>query len=262
MDHPMLRHSEIERRRHHRRKRNMTAALGGAVLLFALVGIGITMYFLIGSVVRTAKNYAAPQETPKFYENYLNYVVGLDPQPFGSIKGANADWMLKTAAWATVTEDNNVGTYGITGDDSKIVPAADILKNYQKYFGNDVKPFYHTFSDNGITFTYDSKLQLFYIPQNAITYIFTPKVTNIDRNGNTVTLTVQYLPSTGWVHKADGTTTPPAASKTMIYVLNGGNGDYEITAIRNMPSAQSQPSSSPSSSSSSSSGSSSAAPAS
>jgi hypothetical protein len=131
-----------------------------------------------------------------------------------------------------------------------MVPTSDILKNYVKYFGTSVQPFYHTLTDNGITFEYDSKLNLFYIPSKAIIYIFKPKVIDISRSGNTVTLTVQYLSSTGWTKKADGTMVPPAPSKTMLYVLNGSNGDYEITAIKNMPSVQSQLSSSSSASSS------------
>ena len=244
MDNPMLRHSEIERRHHHRHKRNMTAALGGIVLLFALIGVGITIFFLIGFSVKVAKNYAAPKETSQFYENYLRYVVGIDPQPYSSIKVANADWMLKTAVWATVSEDN-VGAYGFTANGRVIVPSSDILKNHEKYFGTSVQPFFHTLTDNGITFEYDSKLNLFYIPKKAIIYIFKPKVININKSGNTVTLTVQYLPING-----TATSSPP--SKTMLYVLNGSNGDYKITAIKNMPSVQSQLSSSSSSSASSS----------
>jgi hypothetical protein len=243
MDNTSLRPSEIARRRSHRRKRSITAALGGTILVFALIGIGICLFYLIGFGVKTARSFAAPTVTSKTYETYLSFIVGLDPPPYDSLKDANATWMLKTAVWATAKEGNDSGTYGRTDDGREIVPTSDIIKNFDKFFGASAEPVYYTFSDNGTSFEYDSKLKCFYIPVNAITHIFTPKVTKIVKAGNKVTLTVQYLPSSGWTQKADGTIVPPPPSKTMLYVLTGGNGNYVVNAIKNMPSSQSQASS-------------------
>jgi hypothetical protein len=243
MDNSQLRPSEIARRARHRRKRTLTAAFGGIILLFACIGVGICLFYLVSFGVGAIRNYAAPKETHQYYETYLSPVVGMDPQPYGNIKAASADWMLETAVWATANEGSSNGVYGYTDDKREIVPATDIVKNYEKYFGDRTEPSYHTFSDNGTVFEYDSKLKVFYVPLNAITYVFTPKVTKIVRSGDNVTLTVQYLPSSGWTKKPDGTLVAPPPSKTMYYVLKGSNGNYVISAIKNPPLTQVQPSS-------------------
>jgi hypothetical protein len=218
-------------RRHHLKKRNKTAALGAAVLCFALVGVGICLFTLIRFGVKTVSEFAAPKETASYYEKYLSVVVGLDPQPYSSLKNANPDWMLETALWGTVSE-NTSGSYSIK--DGKItVPTADILKIYEEYFGDTTAPNYHTISDNGVSFDYNSTLSCFYVPQNAVSYIFTPRVIDIERGTGTVTLTVQYLPTnSGWSKKADGTLVAPAPAKTMTYALKGSNGNYVISAIK------------------------------
>ena len=248
MEHAAFHYSQAESRRRHRRKRNMTAVLGGSVLFFALVGVSITLFFLFRFGAGVVWNYAAPKETPQLFETYLTDVVGLDPQPFGSLKAANAQWMLKASIWATVSKDQTVGAYGIDQNGRKILPEADVLKSYQQYFGAKAQPACQTFTDNGITYEYSAKLKCFYVPENVVGYIFTPKVSNIDRNGDTATLTVQYLPIAGWTKKPDGTTVAPSPSKTMIYVLRGIGGQYEIAAIRNAPSSQPQAAASSSSS--------------
>lgn len=217
----------------------MTAALGTVVIVFALIGVSICLYTLIRLGVSTAKNYAAPKENEKYFENYLSLVAGLDPAPYSNLQSASDDWKLKTAVWAAVWEDNNVRSYGVTDDDRKIVPGADVGKYYDKYFGDSVKPLYHSFTDNGINFDYDPKLNNFYVPEKAVIYVFTPKVTNINRNGSNITLTVQYLPSSGWSKKADGTLVQPAPIKTMRYILSGSNGSYVIKSIKNVASATS-----------------------
>lgn len=242
MDKTVLPQSQAQRRRRHIRKRNQTAVLGGVVLCFALIGIGICLFSVIKFGVKTISEFASPKETSSYYETYLNYVVGLDPQPYNGIKNANADWMLKTAAWAAVSDDKN-GSYGITADSRITVPATDITKNYEKYFGDSAEPNFHTFTDNGITFEYNKALKCFYIPKNAIIYVFTPKVTDIKKSGDIVTLTVQYLPRSFRTTNDNGASAAPTPSKTMIYTLNGKNGNYVITSIRNMAASPSQASS-------------------
>lgn len=242
MDKTVIPQSTAQRRRHHIRKRNRTTALGGIILCFALIGIGICLYSVINFGVKTISEFASPKETSSYYESYLNYVVGLDPQPYSSVKNANADWMLKTAAWAAVSDDKN-GSYGLTADSRINVPATDITKYYEKYFGDSTEPDFHTFTDNGITFEYNKTLKCFYIPKNAIIYVFTPKVTNIKKNGDIVTLTVQYLPKSFRTTNDNGTSAAPTPSKTMLYTLKGSNGNYVITSIRNMAASQSQASS-------------------
>jgi hypothetical protein len=224
------------RRRHRRRTKN--AVVGGIVLLFAAVGAIICLVKVVGFGVTTISEFAAPKENAAFYENYLTYIVGLDPQPYKGVSNANPDWMLKAAAWAAVSDDKN-GSYGVTADSRMTVPSADITKYYEKYFGDSVRPVFHTFTDNGITFEYSSVLKCFYVPKNAIIYVSTPKVTSISRSGNVVMLTVQYLPKSFRTTAGTSSTAAPAPTKTMIYVLKGGNGSYYIDSIAHSVSAAS-----------------------
>lgn len=229
--------------RRHRRRRAKTAVVGGIVLLFAVIGAVICLVKLIGFGVGTISEFAAPKENSAFFEKYLNYIVGLDPQPYKGVSNANSDWMLKAAAWAAVSDDRN-GSYGVTADSRTIVPSADITRYCEKYFGDSVNPTFHTFTDNGITFEYSSVLKCFYVPKNAIIYVSTPKVTSISRSGGVVMLTVQYLPRSFRTTNDAASSASPAPTKTMIYVLKGNKGSYYIDSIMRSPSSSSSSSSS------------------
>jgi hypothetical protein len=236
-----------------KKKRTRTTVLGALVLVFAAVGLCVCLVKLIGFGVGTISEFAAPKENTSYYEKYLTYIVGLDPQPYSGVSSANPDWMLKAAAWAAVSDDTS-GAYGVTADSRVNVPAADITKYFKKYFGDNVVPVFHTFTDNGIPFEYSSALKCFYVPKSAIIYVFTPKVTAISRTpgSDRVTLTVQYLPKS-YRTTNDASSAAPAASKTMIYELRGSNGRYYIDSIQAAPAASSsKPKSSSSSSASSS----------
>lgn len=224
--------------RRHRRRRAKTAVVGCIVLLFAAVGAVICLVKLVGFGVSTISEFAAPKENTAFYEKYLTYIVGIDPQPYKGISNANSDWMLKAAAWAAVSDDRN-GSYGVTADSRTIVPSTDITKYYEKYFGDSVHPTFRTFTDNGITFEYSSVLKCFYVPKNAIIYVSSPKVTSISRSGNIVTLTVQYLPKSFRTTTDTASSASPAPTKTMIYALRGSNGSYYIDSIARSPSSAS-----------------------
>ena len=246
-----IRPVDTSRRRRHRRRRTMTAALGAVILIFSLIGIGVVAYNLIGAGYRTVKSYLGPSETPAFFAGYIGPVVALDPEPFASIDKADPDWMLETAVWSAAKTGSENGVYSFDEQGRVVVPAADVQKSFEQFFGKTVKPDYHSFTQNDTSFEYDTKGKCFYIPTSAVYSIFTPKVSKIVRNDSQVTLTVQYLPSTGWTQKPGNPATPPAPSKTMIYVLTGSRGRYAVSAVKKAPAAASASSSSAADSSSS-----------
>ena len=243
------------RRRRHRRRRTITAAVGAGILVFSLIGIAVVAYFLIGAGYRTVKSFLGPSETPSFFASYIGPVVALDPKPFAKIEDADPDWMLETAVWSAAKTGSANGVYSFDEQGRVVVPAADVQKSFEQFFGKTVKPEFHSFTQNDTSFEYDAKGKSFLIPTSAIYSIFTPKVSKIVRHGNEVTLTVQYLSSTGWTQKPGSSATPPAPSKTMLYVLTGSRGRYAVSAVKAAPVT----SSSASTASSAASGSSSAA---
>ena len=230
-----IRPVDSSRRRRHRRRRTITAAVGAMILIFSLVGIGVVAYSLIGAGYRTVKSYLGPSETPAFFAGYIQPVVALDPKPFAKIGEADPDWMLETAVWSAAKTGSENGVYSFDEQGRVVVPAADVQKSFEQFFGKTVKPEFHSFTQNDTSFEYDAKGKSFLIPTSAIYSIFTPKVSKVVRHGSQVTLTVQYLPSTGWTQKPGSPATPPAPSKTMLYILTGSRGRYAISAVKVAP---------------------------
>jgi len=227
-----LRKAELERRRHHKQKRALTTALGAAILALAAIGLVFLIITAGGAGYNYIKNYLGPDETTGFFEKYINSVVNADPAPFTDISNVNSELLLKIAVREAIAVNGNSGRYAYSDDDRQVVPAADVLDSFKKLFGNSLKPDYHTFTDNGVTFEYNQKQNSFYIPRDGIIGVYTPRVTKISRHSNTVTLIVQYLPSIQLPQATDGVNAKTSAAvKTMIYTLSGSKGNYALTSV-------------------------------
>jgi hypothetical protein len=230
-----LRPSEQARHKRHKHKRFEIATIGAVVLGLAAIGLFVIIGIVSGTTFNYIKDFIGPNETPKFFEDYIAPVVMQDPPPFSDIKKANPVLLVKTAIWATLSEDANQGKYGTTDDGREILPIDDITKDFVKFFGDDIKPKYQTFTDNGANYEYDVKVKCYYIPMIAVDNFFTPVVkTNTPKNG-IVKLSVGYIPGSGWGQNPDGTASAPEPTKTMIYTLKGSRGKYVIIAIDNAP---------------------------
>lgn len=227
----------------HRRRRARTTAVGAAILLFAAVGFGAILFLAGRQAAGYVRDYLGPTENADFFERYLEPVVVEDPGPFPDIAKASPEWTLTTAIWACLSADENSGRFGYTSDETgtprEILPVADLKKSFEKYFGDAVKPRYHTFRSGSSTFEYDEKNQCYYIPVFAINNVYIPKVSKISRSGSAVTLTVQYIPGSGWSQDKNGKVIQPSPAKTMLYVLQGGRGSYFIRSILQGPAASS-----------------------
>ncbi|MDR3552222.1 MAG: hypothetical protein P4L75_03775 [Clostridia bacterium] len=237
-----LRPSEVSRRKRHRRRRMETTALGTAVLLLAAVGVIFLFWKIISLSVGYVKSYLGPAETTTFYESYIAPVVMQDPEPFSSTASLDSDWVVKTAIWAALNDDENSGKYALADDGREIIPVSDIKKKIASLFGEDYQPKLETFTDpqNSATYEYSKKNDCFYIPMIAYSDYFTPNIRTVTRKNGTVTLAVDYISGQGWVQDSAGTAvTPSAASKTMIYVLKGSRGQYQIVSVQAFPSGSS-----------------------
>ena len=230
-----IRPSEQARRKHHKRKRFEITAIGAVVLVLAALGLFIIVGFASGTTYNYIKDFIGPNETPQFFEGYIAPVVMQDPPPFSDIKKASPVLLIKTAIWATLSEDANQGKYATTDDGREIVPIDDITKDFVKFFGDNIKPKYQTFTDNSSNYEYDVKSKCYYIPMIAIDNFYTPLVQTITPKNGFVKLSVGYVPGSGWGQNPDGTASAPEPTKTMIYTLKGARGNYVIVAIENAP---------------------------
>lgn len=227
---------------HPRRRRTLTAVLGGTILVFALVGFIFVLVTVSRLVYKGVKSYLGPAETPSFYASYIAPITALNPEPFDSIAQADRDWMLKTAVWATAKAGTGGGSYNLDEQGNVVVPAADVKTNFENFFGKTIPPQFHSIAENGIAFEYNAKAAAFHVPTTSLYSQYTPKVSKIQRHGDNVILTVQYMPaSAGTGSSSNQAATPTAPVQTMWYVLHGSRGRYAVTAV--LPT--SSPSSSP-----------------
>lgn len=173
---------------------------------------------------------AVPSEPASYFESYLAPVVMQDPAPFSDIRKADADTLLCAAVWAALGADGEK-TLTLTADNRELLPVSEVGAAFRSLFGTAVQPKYRTFFRNGAAYDYDAARGCFTIPMIALDDIDSPRVVKSVRQGDTVTLTVDSVPGTGWLQKADGTVSSPAARKRMIYVLAGQKGSYRIVSV-------------------------------
>lgn len=221
-------------RRRRRRGRSSAGMLGlvvvaaGAVMLvlaFAAAGGG-GAGAASGS---TASAQASSAGAASALETYLAPLVAQDPKPFASLARADRDWMLKTAVWVAAEQDH----YAYTSDDRQSVPADRVRSAYRTFFGSDAAPSFRTFASDGVEYVYHADTQRYDVPVTAKKDVYTPRVTAVRQDGNTLAVTVGYVPSTGWTQRADGSVVPPASVKTMRYTLRHDGTGYAVSAVEN-----------------------------
>ena len=223
---------ESSQMRRRRQKREKTVALGATILVLALVGVCMILFFVVKSAAGYVKDFMGTNETPDYFNNYLAPAVMFDPQPFDTISKANPQWEVETAIWAALDDGEKIGSYAISEDGREILPAKDVTTYLQKYFGDSVNPIFKTFSDQDFTYQFDKQEQCYYIPLSAVNDFYLPKVTKISRSFNNVTLTVEYLPGKNWDEDGNGEATRSTPDKTMDFLLTSNKGGYLIKAIK------------------------------
>jgi hypothetical protein len=216
----------------HMQKRTRTTVLGAAILAIAAICLCILLFFIIKSAAGYVKDFLGPDETPDYFDSYLEPAVMFDPEVFDNISNAEPDWELETAIWASLDDGEQSGRYALAEDGREILPVKDVTGNLKKYFGDAVHPTFQTFSDGDFTYEFDKKNQCYYIPLIAVTDFYLPHVTKISRNFKTVTLTVQYIPGQNWGQDGNGTALQQTPDKTMVFVLKGSRGGYQITGLK------------------------------
>lgn len=231
------RSAPARRRRHtyHRRRIRRGAVLSpfAWVLILAAAGFCAVLAIAGHTVIQSVRGGGAasvPAESAAFFESYLAPVVMQDPKPFRDIRTADGNTLMQAAIWSALDGDGK-DSLSMTAENRELLPVSKIETAFEKLFGTAVKPDYRTFTQGGATYTFDAASGCYAIPMIALDNVFSPRVVTRVRQGDTVTLTVDYIPGTGWMQKADGSVSSPAARKRMIYVLSGRNGSYRIVSL-------------------------------
>lgn len=218
------------RRERRRRKHPWAFPLGLAMVLLAVVGLGTVIFLCVQGVRDLSKNNR--QAEYEEYQAFLTPIVMFDPDAFDDLTQANPNQLIDCTIWALLTGDLEPNQYQSDAG-TLIVPQADVEKKFSELFGSDVKPVHQTVDGYGYQFAYDSAAGTYTIPLTGVEPIYTPRVLDADKQGNTVVVTVAYIANNQWAQDENGNMVPTMADKYMRATLrDNGSGGYYLSALQ------------------------------
>lgn len=203
--------------------------LGLVILIFAFLGIVLTVWNSIRYINSTAEN------TSEFakYNAFLTPIAAVDPDSFDDIAEADMEQLLNTAIWAILDNDSTPDLYEYAGG-YLMIPSDDVESAYGAVFGSESVHYieHQTVHSYNCTFEYNSSALVYRIPVTAITPIYTPQVTNVEESGSSLILTVNYLAAESWSQDNEGNFIAPEPDKVMSITLRESEGVYFISSIK------------------------------
>lgn len=207
--------------------------LGLIILIFAVIGMVLIVWNSISyikSTMDTGSEYAE-------YNEYLTPIVAVDPDTFDDITAANQEQLLNAAIWSILSADATPDTYSYSGG-YMLIPAKDVENSYITIFGPETaKSLTHTTVQGyNSVFEYDATSGVYKIPVTTISPIYTPQVTNVEKSGTALVVTVNYLVAESWYQDNEGNFVTPEPDKVMKITLRELQGSYYISAIHTVSS--------------------------
>lgn len=226
----------VSARKHRRNKAAMP--VGIVVIIFAVIGLAAVIAGIIFGVGKLTNQSAKKSE----YESFITPVIMFDPDPFDDVTKGNQEQLINAAIWALLKSDLDTSVYA-TDDGNLSIPQADVEKYFSKLFGPEAKPEHRSVTGLGYEFSYDSAKQVYIVPITGVEPIYTPRVFEISKKGNTVELLVGYLGSSQWAQAENGDMVEPEPDKYVTVVLRESADGYYVSAIRstNAPETESAP---------------------
>jgi hypothetical protein len=207
-------------------------ALPLAIVGYALMIVGLVSVVIWGTgVVRSILDNTAARTK---YENLVGPIVMMDPIPSEDVSEADSDFVLEASLWSALTGENR-GNYSYDDFGMTLVPATDVSVAATRLFGPDVTLEHRTFEDNDGTYLYDPEIAAYRVPSLS-KVAYSASVTNIEKQGDTVVLTVGYVaPGNMWSTEIQGNSDDPTPEKYMYYILTKGTtDDYYVSAVRDI----------------------------
>lgn len=227
----------VSARKHRRNKAALP--VGIIVIIFAVIGLAAVIAGIICGVGKLTDQSAKKSE----YESFITPVIMFDPDPFDDVTKGNQEQLINAAIWALLKSDLDTSVYA-TDDGNLSIPQKDVEKYFSKLFGPEAKPEHTSVTGLGYEFSYDSAKQVYIVPITGVEPIYTPRVFEISKKGNTVELLVGYLGSSQWAQAENGDMVEPEPDKYVTVVLRESSDGYYVSAIRstNAPETESAPS--------------------
>lgn len=227
---PSLKH--VLEGHHFREKRRYAAAvpLGGLFVVLALIGLITVVSFSIQMTERLIDN----SKQKEMFEDIILPVTMFDPVPFEDASEINELSILRSSVWSAIIQNRDKYTV-INENNMVMVPQTDVDAACAQLFGPEITLNHQSFDDYINTYSYDAESKMYYVPVDA-SVSYTPKVTEITRDGDTYELMVGYMaPQSQWMASIKGEKEDPVPSKYMIYVLKKVDSHYQLMSIQDPP---------------------------
>lgn len=205
--------------------------VGSVVFFLVVTGIVSIIVFSAGKIKdrKAASDYANRQE----YEELIAPVIMNDPDTFDDVTTADTNQLVAITIWSIMEETKDPDAFDYT-EDGMLLPEKNVEEKFEKLFGSDVKINHCSVDGGGIEFNYSEKKNCYVIPITGITPIYTPRVVEIDKKGNSVILTVGYLAGEDWVQDSHGNMVEPEPAKYVRVTLRkNSDGSLYVGAIQN-----------------------------
>ncbi len=212
-------------------KKRLVTFLGAAFIIFAVIGMISTGTGIVKGITALINNNTRKAK----YEQFLMPVVMLDPVYFDSSAKAGQGFLIQSSLWYLIY-NNGTESYRVDDVGSVIIPQSDVEVAANTLYGKTAQLIHQSVGDiNNITaYVEDSKN--YHLPLSSGFNVYKPVVHSIQRSGETLTLTVGYIPpSPNWGENRKVKEVP---DKFAYYVLKENASGMTLVAIKEMASEQ------------------------
>ncbi|MDO4832837.1 MAG: hypothetical protein Q4A45_05485 [Clostridia bacterium] len=210
------------------KKKGWALPLGIIVIIFAVVGLIVSVIGAVNAVKGVVDNSAKEKET---YQKLLIPVVMNDIDEFDDVTKANMSQLIEASVWSIIKSDISTDKYA-TEDGVLLFPQEDVEKAFTKLFGTDVEIKHQSVTSTAFQFEYDAGKKAYKVPITGVDPTYTPRVLDISKKGNNIILTVAYVSGSDWVQSETGEMVPPEPSKYVKITLRKKDKSYFINSIQ------------------------------
>lgn len=215
------------------RRNRHAAPIGIIFIILCIIGVCTVFKWCYNATKYLADNTAQKMK----YEQMLLPVVMFDPANFTDPATCDNEFLLQSSLWACMLGAER-DTYEYDEYDRLLIPSTDVDAMARKIFGPDVKLEHMTIGDMENSYLYDDTISSYHVPIIAMSGFATPRVDTIVKSGDSLMVTVGYVPPTTVlsIDFSSSGTQEEEPSKYMLFELHENNGEYYIYAISSIDS--------------------------
>lgn len=212
-----------------RQRRRVSAIIGGATMLFAIIGFIFVVVWFINSIPGSSKTSGSQTD----YAKFILPVVNADPEPFETITSVDNNILVEAAinrlTYGEAAADQTYTALEVENETRLQIPAADVEKSGKVLFGD-------TFTiDYTVMYAIEDEKIYYYSAADDCFHVITtggdiePEIIKISHIGSRT----QVLLEVGYISASEEAMEGSDYYKMMEYVLNAKeDGGYYVSAIR------------------------------